>query len=160
MGLVSVIIETPRNSKGKYFYDLNERCFRLKKLLPLGMSFPYDFGLIKDTTGEDGDPLDALVITECDTYPGVEMQCRIIGALLANQRPAGKKKIRNDRYFLIPKDSLVYEHVKNIGEFSKRHNRQLLDFFINYNKAENKTFTPIKILNANRAEKLLGKELP
>jgi inorganic pyrophosphatase len=42
----------------------------LKKILPLGMVFPYDFGMIKGTRGEDGDPIDAMVITETNTYPG------------------------------------------------------------------------------------------
>lgn len=159
MSLFKVIIETPRHSTGKYYFDPTARCFRLKKLLPLGMSFPYDFGMIKHTIGEDGDPLDAMVITECNTYPGVEMDCRIIGVLLASQRSPRKQQIRNDRYFFIPKDSLVYDHIRDISDFSKKHNQQLLEFFINYNKVEGKTFLPLKMLKAARAEKLLGKEL-
>jgi len=159
MTLVTVVIETPRHSVGKYFYDAKDKCFRLKKLLPLGMSFPYDFGMIKDTQGEDGDPVDAMVITECDTYPGVQMECRVIGALLASQKSPGKKAIRNDRFFFIPEDSLVYEHITDMKDFSKRHNRQLEEFFINYNKAENKEFVPLKLFNAAQAKKLLGKEL-
>jgi inorganic pyrophosphatase len=159
MDLVTVVIETPRHSTGKYFYDREDKCFRLKKLLPLGMSFPYDFGMVVDTKGEDGDPLDAMVITECDTYPGVQMKCRVIGALLASQRSPGKKAIRNDRFFFIPEDSLVYEHITDIKDFPKRHNRQLEEFFINYNEAENKEFVPLKFVSATQAKKLLGKEL-
>lgn len=159
MDLVTVVIETTRHSIGKYFYDKEEKCFRLKKLLPLGMSFPYDFGMIRDTQGEDGDPVDAMVITECDTYPGVQIRCRIIGALLANQRSPGKKTIRNDRFFFIPEESYAYEHIKDIKDFSKRHNRQLQEFFVNYNRLENKEFIPLKLINAVQAKKLLGKEL-
>jgi inorganic pyrophosphatase len=159
MDWVTVVIETPRHSTGKYFYDEEDKCLRLKKLLPLGMSFPYDFGLVKDTKGEDGDPVDAMVITECDTYPGVQMKCRVIGALLASQKSPGKKTIRNDRFFFIPEDSLVYAHITDIKDFSKRHNQQLEDFFINYNKAENKEFAPLRLINAAQAQKLLGKEL-
>lgn len=157
---VTVTIETPRHSIGKYIYDEEKRCFRLKKLLPLGMSFPYDFGMIKNTKAEDGDPIDAMVITECDTYPGVELKCRVIGAMLANQTSPGKKTIRNDRYFVISQDSIVFEHIKNMKDFSKNHNQQLEDFFINYNKTENKKFTPLKLVNAAQASKLLGKQLP
>ena len=97
--------------------------------------------------------------TECDTYPGVQMKCRAIGALLASQRSPGKKAIRNDRFFFIPEDTLVYEHITDIKDFPKRHNRQLEDFFINYNEAENKEFVPLKLLSATLAKKLLGKEL-
>ena len=48
MDCVTVVIETPRHSIGKYFYDEEKKCFRLKKILPLGMMFPYDFGMIKE----------------------------------------------------------------------------------------------------------------
>ena len=46
-GLITVVIETPRHSIGKYIFDEKKQCFRLKKILPLGMAFPYDFGMIK-----------------------------------------------------------------------------------------------------------------
>jgi inorganic pyrophosphatase len=159
MKAVTVVIETPRHSIGKYNYDEGRQCYRLKKILPLGMVFPYDFGMIKETRGEDGDPLDAMVITECNTYPGVEMTCRVIGALLATQTQPGKETIRNDRFFFIPEDSFMYEHIKDMKDFSRKHNQQLEDFFINYNKAENKKFDPLKLINAAQAEKLLGKQL-
>jgi inorganic pyrophosphatase len=158
MSPVTVIIETPRHSIGKYFYDEEEQCFRLKKILPLGMSFPYDFGMIKGTRAEDGDPADAMVITECHTFPGVALKCRLIGALLATQTE-GKKTIRNDRFFFVSIESVAYEHIENIGDFSKTHNEQLEEFFINYNKAEDKKFEPLKFVNAKKAETLLGKNL-
>jgi len=159
MPLFTVTIETPRHSTGKYFYDPKDRCFRLKKLLPLGMSFPYDFGMIKNTVGDDGDPLDAMVITECNTYPGVELQCHLIGVLQAYQRAPGTSKIRNDRYFFIPKETVIYDRIRNISEFSRKHNQQLIEFFINYNKVEGRTFIPIKLLDAASAQKQMGKEL-
>ncbi|HKZ65376.1 MAG TPA: inorganic diphosphatase [Chitinophagaceae bacterium] len=159
MNLVTVVIETPRHSRGKYVYDKKNKRFCLKKLLPLGMSFPYDFGMVEDTKGEDGDPVDAMVITEFDTYPGIEMKCRVIGALLADQRSSGKKAVRNDRFFFIPEESFIYDHITDIKDFSSEHNRQLAEFFINYNKAENKEFVPLELLNMVAAKKLLGKEL-
>ena len=159
MERVTVVIETPRHSIGKYNYDEDKQCYRLKKILPLGMVFPYDFGMIKETRGEDGDPLDAMVITECNTYPGVEMTCRVIGALLATQTQHGKETIRNDRFFFIPEASIAYAHIHDMKDFPKKHNQQLEDFFINYNKAENKKFEPLKFINAAQADKLLGKQL-
>lgn len=101
-----------------------------------------------------------MVITEYNTYPGVEMTCRVIGALLATQTQRGKETIRNDRFFFIPENSLVYAHINDIKDFSKKHNQQLEDFFINYNKAENKKFEPIRLINAAQAQNLLGKQLP
>ena len=159
MDPVMVVIETPRHSIGKYVYDENRKSFRLKKILPLGMTFPYHFGMILNTNAEDGDPIDAMVITECDAYPGVVLKCRLIGALLATQKEGGKERIRNDRYFFVSEDSIVFEHIEDIKDFSKKHNEQLESFFINYNKVENKKFDAIKFVNASHAKKLLEKNL-
>ena len=155
-----VVIETPRSDSGKYVFNAKENCYKLKKILALGMHFPYDFGMIKNTEAGDGDPIDAMVFTECRTYPGVQLTCRTIGALLANQTSPGKKTIRNDRFFFVPVDSIAFEHIKNISDFSPTHNRQLEAFFVNYNKAEGKTFKPIRYINAEQAEKLLRTHLP
>ena len=86
MSIVTVIIETPRNTAGKYVFDPANQCYTLKKILPLGMYFPYDFGMIENTAADDGDPADAMVITECVTYPGVRLLCRLIGSLQAKQK--------------------------------------------------------------------------
>ena len=156
MARVTVIIETPRNTAGKYVFDPVNQCYRLKKILPLGMYFPYDFGMIGNTIAEDGDPADAMVFTECITYPGVRLACRLIGALQAKQNEKGHS-VRNDRYFMIPVDSIVFEHIKDINEFSRQHNQQLKDFFINYMKAEDKKLTALKFINAANAKKSLQK---
>jgi inorganic pyrophosphatase len=158
MSIVTVIIETPRNTQGKYVFDLVNQCYKLKKILPIGMSFPYDFGMIEDTLAEDGDPADAMVITECITYPGVRLSCRIIGSLQAKQSEKGKS-VRNDRYFMVPTDSVLFGHIREIKDFSKQHNQQLQDFFINYMKAENKKLTTLRYVNASSAAKSLQKLL-
>ena len=156
---VTVVIETPRHCIGKYFFDDEKQVYRLRKMLPLGMSFPYDFGLVKHTVAEDHDPIDAIVITECNTFPGVQMDCRVIGAMLAKQGSAENKKIRNDRFVFIPDDSIIFGHIKDISDLSKEYNRHLEEFFINYNKAEEKKFVPLKWVGAAKAEKLLEKQL-
>ena len=63
--------------------------------------------------------------------------------------------VRNDRFFMIPVDSVMFEHIKDINDFSRQHNEQLKDFFINYTKAENKKISDVKFLNASRAIKSL-----
>jgi inorganic pyrophosphatase len=156
MSSITVIIETPRHTTGKYVFDPDNRCYRLKKNLPLGMYFPYDFGFIESTHAGDGDPADAMVITECITYPGIRLTCRIIGALQVKQIKKGIS-VRNDRYFAVPEASVMFEHIKEIRNFSNQHNQQLRDFFINYTKAENKRLTDLKFINAQNAIKNLQK---
>ena len=122
----------------------------------MGMVFPYHFGFIAGTQGDDGDPLDSMVISESGSYTGAHVACRLIGALLALQSEKGKS-FRNDRYFFIPVDSVVFEHIQSLNDFGARHNKQLKDFFINYNKAENKKFTPAKIVSPAQALALIRK---
>lgn len=156
MSPLTVIIETPKNTAGKYVFDPVDQCYKLKKMMPLGMYFPYDFGMIVNTIAEDGDPADAMVFTECITYPGVRLMCRMIGAMQAKQSKNGTL-VRNDRYFMVPVDSVVFGHIKDIKDFSKQHNEQLRDFFANYIKAENKKLSHIKFMRAASAIKTLQK---
>src|SRR5262249_31213454 len=84
-GLVNVVIDTPRDSRCKYRYADRLGLFRLGKLLPLGTSFPYDFGFVPSTAAEDGDPLDVLVILSEPVAVGCVAGVRMIGVLKAEQ---------------------------------------------------------------------------
>jgi len=149
-----VVVETPRDSREKYTCDQRSGGFVLKKLLPLGMAFPFDFGFIPGTKGEDGDPLDAMIISEFKTFPGCRIDGRLIGLLKAVQQEKGKK-IRNDRYFFIPETSIVYAHIETIKDLPAKLVKELLFFFVAYNKEEGKVFEPINLVNAKKATQLL-----
>jgi inorganic pyrophosphatase len=153
-----IIIETPKDSREKYSFDPESGGFLLKKLLPLGMVFPFDFGFIPGTKGGDGDPLDAMVFSEFKSFPGCRMDCRLVGMLKAEQSK-GKEMIRNDRYFFIPDASLLFEHIKTAGDFPARLLQELVDFFIAYNREEGKEFKPIGIIPAAEALDLLKKKM-
>src|SRR3954471_2088682 len=101
---IQVIIETPKGSRQKYHYDEQTRVISMKKLLPQGMVFPFDFGLIPQTKGQDGDPLDILLLSEFSSFPGCQHECRLIGGFKAKQSEGkkGEKVVRNDRIFGIP----------------------------------------------------------
>jgi inorganic pyrophosphatase len=57
-----VVIETPKASRSKYSWNGSIEALELSGLLPVGMSFPLDFGMVPGTHADDGDPLDVLVI--------------------------------------------------------------------------------------------------
>nr|WP_295866821.1 inorganic diphosphatase [uncultured Chitinophaga sp.] len=150
---VNVVIETPRGSVEKYDYDEKSGFFKLKKILPAGMVFPHDFGFIPGTRGEDGDPLDMMVLSEFRSFPGCMMECRLLGAIIAEQGKEKQKKVRNDRYLAVPTCSAVYQYLQDIGQLPPEMIVQLEDFFINYNKAEGKVFLPHGWMNADSAIK-------
>src|SRR5258707_12455707 len=63
-GFLNVIVETPQGSHNKYNYDEKLQLFRISCMMPAGSVFPYDFGFIPSTLGDDGDPMDVLVLME------------------------------------------------------------------------------------------------
>ncbi|MGB7726658.1 MAG: inorganic diphosphatase, partial [Candidatus Acidiferrum sp.] len=73
--IIQVIIETPKGSRNKYAFDPDHNLFQLKKLLPAGMAFPYDFGFIPSTQAEDGDATDVLVLMDEPAFPGCLLKC-------------------------------------------------------------------------------------
>src|SRR5215469_10415060 len=94
--MLRVVIETPKGSRNKFAFDPDERIFELKKVLPSGMAFPYDFGFVPSTEAEDGDPIDVLVLMDEPAFPGCLLTCRPIGVIEGQQ--GDKKKLeRNDR---------------------------------------------------------------
>src|ERR1051326_6594542 len=71
------IIETPKGCRNKFDYDPVSQLFMLGGLLPAGMMFPFDFGFIPSTRGEDGDPLDILVLMDAPAHVGCLIEVRI-----------------------------------------------------------------------------------
>jgi inorganic pyrophosphatase len=156
MACVDVVIETPKGSAQKYDYDPESHFFKMSKILPSGMVFPYDFGFIPKTKGEDGDPLDVIVISEFNSFPGIMIKCRIIGGIKAEQsEKKGKKIVRNDRFLAIPKCSNIFQKVQRMHDLPDQIMDQLEEFFVDYNKLEGKKFKALEKMGPKKAQQLI-----
>lgn len=154
-GLLNVIIETPRGSSHKFNYDEDLETFILKKILPMGAVFPFDFGFIPNTLAEDGDPIDVLIIMDAPAFPGCLIPCRLLAVLEASQKERDKKETRNDRIIAVANFSVMYEGMKDLNDLSPSLQNQIAEFFINYNKQAGKEFKPIRWADAAVASKLI-----
>lgn len=152
---VTVIVETPRGSGHKYNYDAATNQFRLKKLLPAGMVFPFDFGFIPNTLGGDGDPLDVLVISEIGTFPGCVIDCRLIGAFKVEQDDHDGHPYRNDRFLAVPEVSKIFTGLHDAAQLPPSLVDQIEAFFTNYSRLESKEFKLIERLGAEGAMELV-----
>src|SRR5438105_4655569 len=85
-GEVRMVVETPRGSAVKLVYDPKSRTFTVARALSLGITYPFDWGFVPGTLGEDGDPIDALAIHDSPTYPGVILPCRVLGLVEVTQK--------------------------------------------------------------------------
>src|SRR5579862_2118647 len=133
------IVETPKGCRNKFYYDPDSGLFMLGGLLPEGMMFPFDFGFIPSTLGEDGDPLDILVLMDAPAHVGCLVDVRIIGIIEAEQTQDGKTE-SNDRLLGVAFHSYDHEDLKSIKDVSNTLLDQLEAFFISYNKQRGKKF--------------------
>jgi len=157
MDLITVVIESPKGSGNKYDYDTNLKAFKLNKVLPVGMVFPFDFGFMPGTKGEDGDPLDVIVISEISSFTGCYMDCRLIGAIKVKQTERNGDTMRNDRYFAIPEVSHLFKEVNSIVQLPEGMMTELECFFKNYNEQAGKKFEVLERVNADEAYQMIKK---
>src|SRR5215469_15083105 len=136
--LLQVIIETPKGSRNKYSFDPDQKIFCLRKILPAGMSFPYDFGFVPQTLAPDGDPIDVLLLMDEPAFPGAMVPARLIG-VIEGEQIEGKKKTRNDRLLAVAEAGhQAYDDVKEWSDLPKRFVNELEEFFVNYHRLEGK----------------------
>jgi inorganic pyrophosphatase len=153
-----VVIETPKGSNAKYAYDPARRAFVLKHVLPEGMSLPYDFGFIPGTLAEDGDPLDVLAISELCTFPGIELECHVVGAIKAEQiEPGSNGPKRNDRVLAIPCGSRAFAKMRDLEELPPRLMDDIERFFVHYHAVRESQWKPLARWSARDAVKLIEK---
>lgn len=138
-GLVQVIVETPAGNRNKFAFDAKQSAFVLKKVLPAGMKFPYDFGFLPRTAAADGDPLDVLLLMDEPAYPGCAVKARLIGVIEGEQRE-GKKTIRNDRLVAVADANHMYARIKRLKDLPDRWVKELEEFFVNYHRLDKKDY--------------------
>src|ERR1700704_2476619 len=114
-GLLQVIVETPKGSRNKFSFDVKQEIFSLKKVLPAGMVFPYDFGFLPRTLADDGDPIDVLLLMDEPAFSGCAVRARLIGVIEGEQLD-GKKKVRNDRIVAVAEANHVYAKIRNLKD--------------------------------------------
>ena len=128
-----VLIEIPKGSRNKFAFDPDQRVFTLRKVLPAGMTFPYDFGFVPATLAGDGDPLDVLVLMDEPAFPGVSLSCRLIGVIEGQQEDDGEIE-ENDRLVAVESNNHSFAAIKHLDDLGKRFVRELEKFFVNYHQ--------------------------
>jgi inorganic pyrophosphatase len=150
-----VIIETPRGSRAKYDYDPECDCMELGTILPEGMSFPYDFGFVPSTVGDDGDPLDILVLMDTPVVPGCVVRARLIGAIGARQKSKGENWQRNDRLIAVACHAQTHQNVGDLSELRPHLLEEIKGFFEQYNRLRDRKFDPLHDVGPRKARELV-----
>jgi len=126
-----VTIEIPKGTKNKYEMDHATGRIRLDRTLFTSTQYPNDYGFIEGTLGQDGDPLDAMVLVPEPTFPGALIACRAIGMFRMTDENG-----RDDKVLCIP---LADQRQAGIRELHDLPNLSLLEiehFFSVYKDLE------------------------
>ena len=156
---VRVVIETPKGSRNKYAFNPDDKVFELKKVLPAGMAFPYDFGFVPLTKAGDGDPVDVLVLMDEPAFAGCVVECRLIG-VIEGQQVDKKNKERNDRLVAIERGNHAWADIKHIDDLGKEFVRELEEFFVNYHDLSGDKYEVLGVKGPNEARRCIVKNGP
>ncbi|SEK44608.1 inorganic pyrophosphatase [Blastococcus sp. DSM 46786] len=126
-----VTVEIPKGQRNKYELDHETGRIRLDRMLFTSTRYPADYGYIENTLGQDGDPLDALVILEEPTFPGCLVTCRAIGMFRMTDEAGG-----DDKVLCVPATDPRVAHLKEIEDVSEFDRLEIQHFFETYKDLE------------------------
>lgn len=138
---VNIVVEIPRGSNVKYEIDERTGVIFVDRFLYTATHYPFNYGFIPGTREEDGDPLDALVVTQEAVYPMSVIRSRPIGALLTEDEKGPDTKI-----VAVPVESVdpSYSDLDSINQLPEFTKKQIEHFFRRYKEAEPNKFVKIK----------------
>ena len=126
-----VLVEIPKGQRNKYELDHATGRIRLDRMLFTSTRYPADYGYIENTLGQDGDPLDALVLLEEPTFPGCLITCRAIGMFRMTDEKGG-----DDKVLTVPATDPRMSHLTDINDVSEFDRLEIQHFFETYKDLE------------------------
>ena len=130
---VVVYVEIPAGSRNKYEYDPELGGIVLDRRLFTSMSYPADYGYIEGAMGEDGDPLDALVLVGDPTFPGCRIRARVIGVFYMTDEKGADEKV-----LCVSQNDPAWSHAHDIDDLRPEFRDEIEHFFQVYKQLERK----------------------
>ncbi len=148
--VVNAIIEIPTNTRNKYELDKDHGIFRLDRVLASAVHYPGDYGFIPRTLGDDGDPLDVLVITTIPVFTGCLVECRPIGLFHLIDRGKADEKI-----LAVPVSDPYSEGINELDDIPQHTLKEIEHFFQVYKDLEGVTTRTRGFEGAEEARELI-----
>jgi inorganic pyrophosphatase len=148
-----VVIEIPRGGRNKYEVDHATGRIRLDRTLFTAFGYPADYGFIEDTLGQDGDPLDALVLLEEPTFPGVVIEVRPVGVFRMTDEHGPDAKI-----LTVPAKDPRWRDVRDVHDVSPYLREAIQHFFAHYKDLEPEKFSTVHGFGSRAEAELITAE--
>jgi inorganic pyrophosphatase len=126
-----VTVEIPKGHRNKYEMDHETGRIRLDRTLFTATQYPADYGFIEGTLGQDGDPLDALVLVEEPTFPGCLIRSRAVGMFRMRDEAGG-----DDKVLCVPADDPRLAHLRDVDHLPEYYLLEIQHFFTVYKDLE------------------------
>jgi inorganic pyrophosphatase len=130
---VVVYVEIPAGSRNKYEFDPELGGIVLDRRLFTSMTYPADYGFIEGAMGDDGDPLDALVLVGDPTFPGCRIRARAIGVFFMTDEKGPDEKV-----ICVSRNDPAWSHAHDIHDLRPEFRDEIEHFFQVYKQLERK----------------------
>ncbi|MEN9724258.1 MAG: hypothetical protein RJB38_2244 [Pseudomonadota bacterium] len=130
---VQAVIEIPQGSRSKFEVDKHSGLIKLDRLLYGSMHYPVNYGIIPQTLAEDGDPLDILVMTQAELFPGCLIDARVIGVMKMIDQG-----LPDDKIIAVASKDITVSHIQKIQDLPKSYRLEVDHFFERYSELEGK----------------------
>lgn len=140
------IIEIPKGSRAKYEIDKVSGLIKLDRVIYASMYYPLNYGFIPQSLGDDGDPLDIVVLTQVSVVPLTLIPCKVIGVMQMVDRGEA-----DDKIIAVAIQDASVSHINNVNELPDFFKIELKHFFENYKTLENKIVTVDEFQNKDKA---------
>jgi inorganic pyrophosphatase len=148
-----VFIEIPKYSKQKFEFDEELQKIKLDRVLYGPMYFPFEYGSILGTKGEDNDPLDCVLISSFPSFPGCLVEAEAIGVLMMEDEAGIDHKIIAKP---IEKVDPRYKQITDINDLTDHYKIEIKEFFENYKNLEPDKWVKLKGFEDKKsAEKII-----
>ncbi len=131
MGVLEAVVEIARGSRNKYEIDHETNAIWLDRTLFTPMGYPTDYGYLEGTLGEDGDPLDVLLLVEVPTVPGCHVSVRPVACFVMTDESGRDVKI-----LAVPAKDPRYAHLQDLDDVPSHLRDEIEHFFTHYKDLE------------------------
>lgn len=148
------VIEISKGSKKKYELDKETGHIILDRILYTSTHYPANYGFIPRTYGDDGDPLDVLLLCAETLEPMTLVKAKPIGVISMIDNGQGDEKI-----IAVPVNDPTYNHYNDISELPAHIFEEMSHFFTVYKSLENKQTAVNEVMGRDNAVQIIEKAI-